>query len=293
MNNLETINKANFLVSDNHNYDDKLKSKLNELSVYLSERISDGIIVAFSGGTDSAMLLWAVKKANDNIGGKLLAVTQDSYSLPRKDLDDTKSFVKSLNIEHEIVQGKEFDDQEYLKNDLNRCYHCKKELFNITDSIINRDGYKYVLYGYNSSDKTDFRPGHKAATERNVLSPLAELGFVKEEIREILRANNIQLAEKPATPCLSSRIMTGIEIDKNHLRNIEEMEKVLWNAGANIFRVRLCKEEKELFLRIEASEDDLQIVINKKDELVKMGKEFGYRWITLDLAGYKMGGGVM
>jgi uncharacterized protein len=190
------------------------------------------------------------------------------------------------------VQGKEFEDPNYIKNDLNRCYYCRKELFKITDSIIARDGYKYVLYGYNASDKSDFRPGHKAAVENNVLAPLAEIGFTKKEIRDVLRNNNIKLADKPATPCLSSRVMTGIPIEQKHLKNIEAMENVLWNAKAKQFRIRLCKDEQDYFLRIEASENDIPIVLKNKNKLIEMSKEFNYKWITLDLEGYKLGGGV-
>ncbi len=282
----------NYLISNKDNYNALIKSKLATLNRYLSSKIKDGLIIAFSGGTDSAMLIWAASKIKENIGGNVLAVTQDSYSLPRKDLQEAIEFARSLNIEHEVVKGKEFEDTNYLKNDLNRCYYCRKELFKITDSIIARDGYKYVLYGYNASDKSDFRPGHKAAVESNVLAPLAEIGFEKIEIREILRNNNIQLADKPATPCLSSRVMTGIPIDRKHLNNIEVIENVLWNAGAKQFRVRLCKDEDNFFLRVEASEKDIELVLKNKKEIIELGKNFGYKWITLDLEGYKLGGGV-
>jgi uncharacterized protein len=282
----------NHLIFDKENYNIDTKHKLQELSQYLSNLIEKGIIIAFSGGTDSAMLLWAAKMVKENIGGNLLAVTQDSYSLPRKDLQEAKNYTKLLNIKHEIVQGKEFEDPNYIKNDLNRCYYCRKELFKITDSIIARDGYKYVLYGYNASDKSDFRPGHKAAVENNVLAPLAEIGFTKKEIRDVLRNNNIKLADKPATPCLSSRVMTGIPIEQKHLKNIEAMENVLWNAKAKQFRIRLCKDEQDYFLRIEASENDIPIVLKNKNKLIEMSKEFNYKWITLDLEGYKLGGGV-
>lgn len=282
----------NYLISNKDNYNALIKSKLETLNRYLSSKIKDGLIIAFSGGTDSAMLIWAASKIKENIGGNVLAVTQDSYSLPRKDLQEAIEFARSLNIEHEVVKGKEFEDTNYLKNDLNRCYYCRKELFKITDSIIARDGYKYVLYGYNASDKSDFRPGHKAAVESNVLAPLAEIGFEKIEIREILRNNNIQLADKPATPCLSSRVMTGIPIDRKHLNNIEVIENVLWNAGAKQFRVRLCKDEDNFFLRVEASEKDIELVLKNKKEIIELGKNFGYKWITLDLEGYKLGGGV-
>ncbi len=284
--------ELNCLISSNEKYSIELENKLNKLNKLLSKIINDGVVVAFSGGTDSAMLLWATQKVKNTIGGKLLAVTQDSFSLPRKDLEEAIEFTQSLNVEHKIVKGKEFSDSRYLKNDSNRCYYCRLDLFRITDEII-QDGYKSVLYGYNHSDKGDIRPGHKAATENNILSPLAECEFTKDEIRLILRTNKIEIADKPATPCLSSRVMTGIAIDEKDIRNIEELEKILWDAGAKIFRVRLCKEGSDKFLRIEASPTDLQLVIENKNSLVTKGKELGYKWVTLDLEGYKLGGGTL
>ncbi len=283
---------SNFLISSNEVYDNKLKNKLKNLSNVLANIIHDGVVVAFSGGTDSAMLVWATQKVKENVGGKLLAVTQDSLSLPRKDLNEAIEFTSSLNVEHKVIKGKEFSNPDYLKNDSNRCYYCRLDLFRITDEII-QEGYKSVLYGYNHSDKGDIRPGHKAATENNILSPLADFEFTKDEIRLVLRTNNIEIADKPATPCLSSRVMTGIKIDETDIKNIEELEKILWDAGAKIFRVRLCKEGTDKFLRIEASPEDLKLVIDKKNILVANGKSFGYKWITLDLEGYKLGGGTL
>ncbi len=283
---------SNFLISSNEVYDNKLKNKLKNLSNVLANIIHDGVVVAFSGGTDSAMLVWATQKVKENVGGKLLAVTQDSLSLPRKDLNEAIEFTSSLNVEHKVIKGKEFSNPNYLKNDSNRCYYCRLDLFRITDEII-QEGYKSVLYGYNHSDKGDIRPGHKAATENNILSPLADFEFTKDEIRLVLRTNNIEIADKPATPCLSSRVMTGIKIDETDIKNIEELEKILWDAGAKIFRVRLCKEGTDKFLRIEASPEDLKLVIDKKKILVAKGKGFGYKWITLDLEGYKLGGGTL
>ncbi len=280
----------NYLIDEADKYSLELIDKLNKLSKQLSAIIHDGIIVAFSGGTDSAMLVWAVKKVQDSVGGKVVAITQDSISLPRRDLDEAKNFCKNLGIKHETIEGSEFDDPRYIKNDSNRCYYCRSDLFKITDNI-KKEGYKAVLYGYNHSDKGDFRPGHKAAVENDILSPLAEYEFTKDEIRLVLRSNKITIADKPASPCLSSRIMTGIAIEKSDVEKLEAMETILWEAGAKIFRVRLCKEETEKFLRIEASPDDIEVVIKNKDSLISKGKEFGYKWVTLDLEGYKLGGG--
>jgi len=266
----------------------KFENLLRQLNVYLQ----DGVIIAFSGGVDSAMLLWAAKKIQDEAGGKLLALTTDSPSLPRSELDQAITFAKQLDVAHEITQSAEMSLKEYIRNDSERCYHCKKELFRITDALANRQGYKWIVYGYNGSDHQDYRPGHKAAQESAVISPLADAGLSKDDIRHILSVNGIEFADKPASPCLSSRIMTGIPITEKRLKDIEEMEKILYASGIKIGRVRVCLDQDLEFLRIEVSEPELPVVLNIRRQLVDQGMQLGYRWVTLDLDGYRMGGGV-
>ncbi len=282
----------NILAGDGKESGPVLTGKLEKLSMQLNELLADGVIVAFSGGIDSAMLLWAVKRVQDQNGGKLLAVTTDSPSLSRTELEAASEFAKSLNVEHKIEKSEELLDEKYVRNDYDRCYYCKSELFEITGSIAKSDEYRWVLYGYNFSDGSDIRPGHKAALENSVVSPLADAGFTKDDIRAVLRSNHLTIAEKPASPCLSSRIMTGVSITEKRLNDIETMEMILKKAGVRVFRVRLCKERTELFLRIESAPEEMQTVLEQHEALVAEGKKRGYKWVTLDLEPYRAGGGV-
>ncbi len=283
---------SNILAGNGEKLGQVLTGKLEKLSMQLNKLLVDGVIVAFSGGIDSAMLLWSAKRVKDENGGKLLAVTTDSPSLSRAELEAALAFANDLNVEHRIEKSEELLDEKYIRNDYDRCYYCKSELFDITGSIATSDEYKWVLYGYNFSDGSDIRPGHRAALENRVISPLADTGFTKDDIRSVLRSNHLTIAEKPASPCLSSRIMTGISITEKRLNDIEAMEMILGKAGVKIFRVRLCQEKTELFLRIESAPEEMQTVLEQYESLVSEGKKRGYKWITLDLEPYRTGGGV-
>ena len=269
----------------------ELLEKLDRFAAILEKYVSQGAIIAFSGGVDSAFLVWAAKKISEQIGGRILALTTQSASTPDADLKDAVQFAKNLGVMHRIEKSNEFNDPRYLVNDDQRCYYCKSELFRITSDIALSDEYRWVLYGYNASDQGDFRPGHRAAIEHKVAAPLFEAGLDKAEIREVLRANKIELAEKPASPCLSSRIMTGIRIADRHLEAVAVMEGLLREARCRVYRVRLCQTGEDYFLRIETHPDEFSTVLSIKEKLVAEGRKRGYRWVVLDLEGYKTGGG--
>ena len=270
----------------------ELIDKLNQLHKLLESKLPEGLIIAFSGGVDSAFLLWASKKVLEKSGGRLLALTTDSPSLTRAEFQEAIDFAKNLGVNHEIVKSKEFDNPDYIKNDLNRSYFCKDELFRLTGEVIENYDYKWVAYGYNDTDRSDFRPGHKAAIENDILAPLADVGLSKEDIRKVLETNEIHLSEKPSSPCLSSRIMTGIPITEKRLKDIEDLETMIEDAGIRIKRVRVCQDSGADFLRIEIAKEEMQKFISISERIADEGKSRGYRWVTLDLSGYKMGGGV-
>lgn len=267
--------------------------KFVALRSLLQRYLETGAVIAFSGGVDSAFLLWAAETVRKESGGSLVALTALSPSMSRVDREDAVHFAKDLGIDHITEESHEVSLPEYSANDRNRCYYCKSELFRIARDVAKKRGFQWILYGYNSSDTSDFRPGHQAALENGVRSPLHEADLNKEEIRAIMRWNNLELSEKPASPCLSSRIMTGVPISAQKLNDVEALESILKRNGMRVFRVRLCGKEPDYFVRIETNPGEMLNVLKVRDQLVREGKRRGYRWVTLDLGGYKTGGGVL
>jgi uncharacterized protein len=167
------------------------------------------------------------------------------------------------------------------------------ELFRIAGEVAQEEDLKWLLYGYNASDQGDDRPGHRAAQESGVLSPLKDSGLTKAEIRFLMNEAGLPLAEKPASPCLSSRIMTGIEVTPERLRDVEAIESILREVGVSTVRVRICRAEDDAhFLRVEVAPEELAKVLECREDITEAGIARGYRWVTLDLGGYRTGGGV-
>ena len=266
---------------------EKLDSLLAALGAYLGE----GAVVAFSGGVDSAFLLWAAVRAREP-GSRLTALTTVSASTPAPDLEDARAFAASLGVEHLCVESGEIDQEEYRRNDAERCYHCKTDLFDIAARVAAERGLKWILYGYNASDSHDVRPGHRAAAEAGVQAPLADAGLQKAEIRALMRQHGLALADKPSSPCLSSRIQTGVRVDRRRLGDVAALEAILRGAGVRVCRARICDAgEGALFVRVEAAPEDMERVLACRADLQREGRARGYRWVTLDLGGYRTGGG--
>ena len=265
--------------------------KLQRLVDDLGRLLEDGLIVAFSGGVDSAFLLWAAERARREKGGELVALTTESASLPAADRTDALEFVRGLGTEHLLRASDELRDEAYTRNDDDRCYHCKAGLFRIAESIAGERGLRWIAYGYSASDIGDVRPGHRAALEHGVRAPLADAGLTKDEIRALMRRHDLRLSEKPASPCLSSRIMTGLEITPERLDDVEALEAILHTGGIRVCRVRICREEASGFLRVEVAPEEMSRLLELRDELLREARKRGYRWVTLDLEGYRMGGG--
>ncbi|MDP2955823.1 MAG: ATP-dependent sacrificial sulfur transferase LarE [Longimicrobiales bacterium] len=266
------------------------QDKLDELLDALRRYRAQGALIAFSGGVDSAFLVWAAAQVAEG-EGRLVALTTVSPSTPGPDLEDASSFAASLGVDHLCVESHELDREEYARNDAERCYHCKSDLFVTARSVARERGLAWVLYGYTASDRHDVRPGHRAAEENGVRAPLADVGLEKAEIRALMRERNLELADKPASPCLSSRITTGLRVDRARLEDVAAMEAILRRQGIGACRARVCEAGGSVFFRIEVEPADMENVLACSQALQEEGRRRGYRWVTLDLGGYRTGGG--
>lgn len=260
--------------------DNKTIDKFNQLKSELKKLKK--VVVAFSYGVDSTFLLHT---AYSVLGENVLAVTADSETLARRELSGAKAFCDRHNIPLKLVNSKEVDQPEFIKNDTDRCYYCKKELFTILSDIAGEYKAENVIEGSNADDVGDYRPGMKAIKELGILSPLKDAGLTKNEIRELSKEAGLETWNKQAMACLSSRFPYGTSIDKKTLQKIEECEDFLYENDFKIFRVRHYGDTA----RIEISEDELHKAVDLRDEIVNKFKENGYAFVTLDLSGFKSG----
>ena len=244
------------------------------------------VIVAFSGGVDSSYLAW---KANQVLGAEALAITAESPSVPSHQRRMAAQIVNQFGLNHKIVYTRELERAEYSANSSNRCYYCKDELFTILRSAAAERGSVTILDGLNADDLGDFRPGRKAGEEHRVRSPLLEAGLNKSEIRELSRRAGLPTADLPASACLSSRFPYGVRITEEMLRIVDQGEESLRGMGFRIFRVR----HHDRMVRLEFGPEDLKKALNPKmaATLTATFKALGYKYVTLDLEGYRTGSG--
>jgi pyridinium-3,5-biscarboxylic acid mononucleotide sulfurtransferase len=241
-------------------------------------------IVAFSGGTDSAYLAWAAKQV---LGENALAMTADSASLPESHKRDAEAFVVRFGIVHEYVRTLEFENPDYVKNDPNRCFHCKDELFTRLEQVGRERGYEHIVYGVNLDDLGDYRPGQGAAKQHRVAAPLADARLSKADIRELSRQADLPTWDRPASACLSSRIPYGTPVTEETVKTVETGEERLKELGFRQFRVRFHGE----VVRIEIAPDELEraLTVEMARRFTEIFKSLGFRYVTLDLEGYRQG----
>jgi len=271
----------------------RLKLELMALSLELAakravlhERLSSfrSLLVAYSGGTDSAFLAWA---AHQTLGDRMLAVIADSPSLARFQLADAIAFAKERSIPLEIVNTSEFERPDYVRNDGARCFHCKDELFSVMEGFGRSRGFDTIAYGVNLDDKSDFRPGQAAATQHGIVAPLLEAGLSKQEIRELAREAGLRIWYKPASACLSSRIEYGRPVTRQALSAIEQGEDALRALGFSQCRVRHHGE----IVRIEIAREEMTRAYTPEmsAEFSRIFHALGFKFVTLDLDGFRSG----
>ena len=261
---------------------DELGSKERRLYEGLDKIPS--LIVAYSGGVDSAYLAYAAHRA---LGERMLAVTALSASYSERDRREAEACVARFQLPHEFIETDELANPAYRANNPDRCYFCKDELFDKLDELAVRRGFAAVAYGVNVDDQGDWRPGQRAAREHRVLAPLLEAGLTKADIRELARHAGVPVWNRPASACLSSRIAYGLEVTPERLRIIEQGEQALRELGFRQFRVR----HHDKLVRIEIAPEELPRAFTPEmaDKFVAIFKALGFNFVTLDLEGYRTG----
>lgn len=242
------------------------------------------VIVAYSGGTDSAYLAWAAKQA---LGENAIAITADSASIPESHKRDAEAFARDFGIVHEYLETHEFENPDYVKNDANRCFHCKDELFTVLEKVAGERGFLNIVYGVNKDDLGDYRPGQKAAKLHAVKAPLVDADLTKAEIRELSRRAGLSTWDRPAAACLSSRIPYGTPVTIENIKTVEIGEEEVRALGFRQFRTRFHGE----LVRIEIAPEELPRALNMEmtRQLTRIFRRLGYKYVTLDLQGYRQG----
>jgi pyridinium-3,5-biscarboxylic acid mononucleotide sulfurtransferase len=242
------------------------------------------VIVAYSGGADSAYLAWA---AHNALGERAIAITADSASLPESHKRDAEDFARAWGIRHEYIATHEFENPDYLKNDRDRCFHCKDELFTRLDEVAKERGIAHVVYGVNVDDLGDYRPGQRAAKLHQAEAPLVEAGLTKAEIRELSRRAGLVTWDRPASACLSSRIPYGTPVTIQNVKTVERGEEEIRALGFRQFRVRFHGD----LVRIEIAPEELPQALEPgmARAFTAIFKPLGFHYVTLDLEGYRQG----
>ena len=272
----------NLVETDDPEAESGIERKLHRLEAQLLQL--DNLMVAYSGGVDSAFL---AATAHRILGSRMLAVLADSPSLSRRDFEQARAFARTQELPLHIIATEELSRPEYRRNDANRCFHCKDELFGAMEALGWKLGFERVAYVMNADDTRDFRPGQRAAEEHAVLAPLSEAGLTKLEVRALSRAAGYSLWDRPAAPCLASRVAYGREVTREVLAQVEEAEESLRQLGFRELRVRHHGE----LARVEISRAELPraLTMEMLDAITAALKRTGFQYVTLDCAGFRSG----
>ena len=249
-----------------------------------SLRAMKRVIVAYSGGTDSAYLAWA---AHEALGENAVAITADSASIPESHKRDAEQFARQFGFRHEYVDTHEFENPDYVRNAPDRCFHCKDELFTRLDQVGRDRGVEHIVYGVNVDDLGDYRPGQQAAQLHSVKAPLVDAKLTKAEIRELSRTAGLPTWDRPASACLSSRIPYGTPVTKQTIKTVEEGEEAIRALGFRQFRVRFHGD----LVRLEIAKEELPraLTMEMAVRFTAIFKPLGFHYVTIDLEGYRQG----
>jgi uncharacterized protein len=257
-----------------------------KLEKYLSKM--QPTMIAYSGGVDSALLAYATHKV---LGDRMVAVLADSASLSRREYRNALNFAQKHGIPLQIIRTQELDDPRYQANQADRCYHCKKALFQKIETLRmqfqnagDTDAWQ-ISYGVNVDDLGDYRPGIQAAREASILAPFLDLGFNKQTIREVSAYYNLEIADKPAMPCMASRIAYGEEVTPEKLGQVEQAEDFLYDLGLRVLRVRHHGDTA----RIEVQPQDFDTILKNRKDIQQKFHALGFVYVTMDLDGFKSG----
>src|SRR5919197_4395608 len=242
----------------------------------------DGALVAFSGGVDSAFVLAVAREV---LGDRAVALTAHSPSVPQAERSEARALAERLAVRHVEVESHEMDEPRYVANGSDRCYYCKSELYRLCDEVVGREGLAAILDGFNADDRRDYRPGHRAAEERAVRSPLAEAGLGKDEVRAWSQAYGLPTWDKPQMACLASRLPYGTTVTAERLRQVERAEAALRAVGLRQFRVRHHGD----IGRVEVAAEEMEIAFVRRADVVVAVRGAGFKVAALDLEPFRSG----